>query len=168
MATKKCFKCEEVKELKEFYKHSMMGDGHLNKCKSCAKKDSMNRYDSVMSDPKLLIKERMRCRLKQRRRRDAGLEKVYIKKQYPKTLAHTMVGNAIRDGRILKAPCVICGDLKVQGHHEDYNKPIDVVWLCIRHHNDRHIHLRDASTLGINPMNIDTFINELKILLQTK
>jgi len=166
MATKKCFKCEEVKDLEEFYKHPMMGDGHLNKCKSCTKKDTKKRHDIMINDPKFLIKERMRNRLRQRRLRDAGLEKTYIKtKKYPKPLAVTMVGNAIKAGKILKAPCVVCGDLKSEGHHEDYNKPLDVVWLCIRHHSDRHIHLRDASTLGINPMNIDTFINELKILL---
>lgn len=62
MTTKICFKCNEDKPLSEYYKHKQMGDGHLNKCKSCTKKDTKERTEINISTPEGLEKERARHR----------------------------------------------------------------------------------------------------------
>lgn len=44
---------------------------------------------------------------------------------------------ALKKGKVVKQRCA-CGNPKSQAHHDDYNKPLDVIWLCRRHHTARH------------------------------
>ncbi len=46
--------------------------------------------------------------------------------------------HAIRNGILIRKPCEKCGELKVEAHHDDYNKTFDVRWLCIKHHHEFH------------------------------
>lgn len=56
-----------------------------------------------------------------------------------KRRAHIILGNAIREKKIVPQPCERCGfALGVHGHHEDYSKPLDVIWLCKKCHGQRH------------------------------
>lgn len=59
---KKCFKCNIEKELSEFYVHSMMADGHLNKCKTCTRKDVDDREKRLSKNPEWYEKEKKRHR----------------------------------------------------------------------------------------------------------
>jgi len=64
MEEKKCFKCNQVKPLIYFYKHTGMKDGHLNKCKTCTRDDSVKRKERKSKDPKWVEAERERQRVK--------------------------------------------------------------------------------------------------------
>ena len=55
-----------------------------------------------------------------------------------KRRAHYDLRNAIRRGEMKRLPCSVCGSLKSQGHHSDYSKPLDVIWLCPQHHKEAH------------------------------
>jgi ribosomal protein S27AE len=56
--------------------------------------------------------------------------------RYPERYrAHNAANNAIRDGKMKREPCQRCGSKAfVHKHHDDYAKPLDVVWLCARCH----------------------------------
>jgi hypothetical protein len=122
---KTCRQCLTWKPLEEFYLHPQMADGHLNKCKQCVK--------IRVGEHRELNLERIRAydRSRGRRRAISG----YPKKQKN---AATRVGRAILKGLMKRKPCVICGNVKSEGHHQDYDKPYDVVWLCPEHHRRLH------------------------------
>jgi hypothetical protein len=52
--------------------------------------------------------------------------------------AHLVVFRAIKRGELLRQPCEICGGSRVDAHHDDYSKPLEVRWLCPVHHAARH------------------------------
>ncbi len=52
--------------------------------------------------------------------------------------AHMALRSAIRRGLIQREPCEVCGAEGADGHHDDYDKPMQVRWLCRRHHRLFH------------------------------
>ena len=67
MNNKKCFKCNTIKPLSEFYKHKEMGDGYLGKCKDCTKRDTKERTNILLNDNDWVLKEKKRAREKYHR-----------------------------------------------------------------------------------------------------
>jgi hypothetical protein len=145
--------------MREFYTHPRMRDGTLNKCKQCTKQDSAARYKNMMQDPFWVLNERGRQRVKEQRRRSSGLVKCYgsksaeewARRNPEKIKAVRRLNNAVRDGKIFKQPCEVCGCSKVQAHHDDYSRPLDVRWLCAKHHAEHHVKQRTALLFqGVN------------------
>jgi len=52
-----------------------------------------------------------------------------------KAFAHDVFSAAIRAKKLIRMPCEVCGDKNSDGHHIDYSKPLEVIWLCRKHHN---------------------------------
>lgn len=144
---KPCPKCQKVLQLEDFHKNSRRKDGLETNCKTC-----MNAYKTAHArNPKSQLKRTL-YRMSNRERQ-AELNKAYrerhpervneIQRRYRqnnrlKYLARTTLGNAIRDGKLFKLPCHVCGAKKTEAHHHDYTKPLTVTWLCKRHHEELH------------------------------
>lgn len=137
MATlKTCFKCLETKPVTDFYQHKGMADGHLNKCKTCAKQDVKKNYHTNFKHYQEY--ESTRKDLPHRKLLNMTVSKEYRKNHPERYRAHNLVGNAVRDGRLLKQACFICGNEKTEAHHPDYSRPLDVTWMCSKHHKETH------------------------------
>ena len=55
-----------------------------------------------------------------------------------KDAARSKFASHIQRGLIIRQPCEICGETPAEGHHDDYDKPLEVRWLCFRHHRELH------------------------------
>lgn len=145
--SKKCFKCGRMLALEEFYKHPAMKDGRLGKCKECAKADikanRLLRVDYYRRADILRARTESRLKLSREysrkyRKKNPTYAKEWIKRNPEKRKAHTIVSNALRDKRLFKSPCRDCGEVKSEAHHDDYSKPLDVIWLCRKCHAKLH------------------------------
>ncbi len=59
--------------------------------------------------------------------------------KYPKkNRTRGMLRDYVRRGKMIRLPCEVCGDVKTHGHHDDYDKPLEVRWLCVFHHRETH------------------------------
>ena len=117
----------------------MMKDGHLGKCKECTKKDVADRYRSPEGREKCRRYEVVRFQTKERKRKTAEYLRRYRLRYPEKYHARCAVSNAVRDGKLKREPCELCGAEKTQAHHEDYSKPLEVRWFCFKCHRE-HAH----------------------------
>ena len=147
--SKICFKCGIKKQISEYYCHDRMADGHLNKCKDCTKKDVHERFKK---DPeKLRAYDRKRANEPHRlaaRKEYAETDQGRLATKKAKTKwdrenrfkknAHLKTQRVLKKGILIKTACEVCGHDDVEGHHPDYSKPLQVMWLCSKHPADWH------------------------------
>lgn len=56
--------------------------------------------------------------------------------------AHQEISKAKKNNDIIPQPCKVCGSThRVHAHHFKHEEPLNIEWLCPKHHTIRHIDL---------------------------
>jgi hypothetical protein len=138
MNTKTCNTCGEIKDKSLFPRKR-------NMCKVCKNKESrewfrFQRENKTEIAIKLLAYQR--AYRKKQKEENPDKYKLITKQLHWKYREHSLARykfrGAVVSGKLKKLPCQECGDLNVDGHHEDYSKPLEVIWLCRKHHAKKH------------------------------
>jgi len=147
-SSKTCFKCNAEKPLSEFYKHSGMADGHLNKCKSCTKSDVGAHREANID--RIRAYDRDRAKLPSRAVAAAAVSSEWRRQDSRRSKCHNAVARALRNGMLKHRPCEWpeCKSENSVAHHESYDRPLDVVFYCQPHHKKRHAEMEKK---GIEP-----------------
>ncbi len=85
--------------------------------------------------------------------------KQYYNKNRHKFLARWAVKSAVASGKLIRGLCEICGVIEnINAHHEDYSKKLDVIWLCVKHHKEKHrkIEIKKSQLINQNESDIQT------------
>lgn len=64
--------------------------------------------------------------------------KKYRAKFPEKQRARWLLQKAVERGVIKKLPCEVCGNKKTDGHHNNYSKPLVIMWVCRKCHGSIH------------------------------
>jgi hypothetical protein len=126
---KTCIDCGQAKPQSDFYNRDPA-------CKSC-RCARVRLYR--LTNPKVQEYDCERAKTPKRRehRRANSLR---WRAEHPEAYrAHNAANNAIRDGKLERQPCQMCGSQEnVHKHHRNYSRPLDVIFLCARCHHRLH------------------------------
>lgn len=157
LKNKTCRVCEKKRLIKFFYKHPTCVDGYLYECKDCVKNrvreyrdnnlERIREYDRNRPNLDERIKN-SRYYTNKRKEEDPEYRKLIMEKNKQWRKDNRIKANAqqrlrrhVKQGKIKKPKqCIKCNKKAkvIEGHHEDYSKPLDVVWLCVYCHRARH------------------------------
>jgi hypothetical protein len=145
--THTCKVCGVTSDVAKFY------SGVNTRCKEChkakvrenraEKADYYKTYDAYryQHDPKVKKRHKRYAKTEAGKTSLNAAREKWLKENAEKRACHTILNNAVRDGRAMKpSACQACGatNCRIEGHHSDYTKPLDVKWLCRSCHVAEH------------------------------
>ena len=124
----KCVACRTVLPPSGFYRNGATKNGLSRECRVCSQL-------------------RARARRAANPDRILAINRAYRQRYPERARARSMVSTAIVRGKILRpAHCFSCRKPRpVEAHHENYDKPFEITWLCRACHWDHHASMRRAA-----------------------
>lgn len=129
-----CSKCDKIKNKDSFYRSTTHKNLLTGECKDCVRE----RVNASHKRPHRLAymsstAGKKYCREKFRN---------YMNKHPSRCAVRAVTSAAIESGKLVRPhKCSKCGHIgKIEAHHDDYNKALEVRWLCKRCHTDWHNH----------------------------
>ena len=141
---RKCSKCSIEKSVSEFY----ISRGKMEwRCKQCRSAYFKTHHTPPQKTDLQRAKWRAWNKAKYQGNKEKILKKLEIESHTVRGIARKKLRNAVSNGKIIKP--LLCQDCCKQtllhGHHVDYSRPFDVLWLCPLCHSNRHGKLNASS-----------------------
>ena len=129
---------ESVEKNREKFRKQANDFYYRNREKQLAKVKAW--WSSLSEERKQQVRDKKKKRFhaspEQKRRKLHYTQNVYDKKKFK---ANKILNDAVRKGMFKPRECTVCKqEKKLDGHHNDYSKPLDVIWVCRKCHSDIH------------------------------
>jgi hypothetical protein len=146
---KHCNTCTTEKDNLDFHKRAASIDGLAARCKCCQKVYDKKRADNpdrvelrrlyaLTTEGIAAANKAKKKWYKENKNKVYQITKSYRENNPKKYKAHGKVAYEVKIGNMTRKPCEVCGEKKTNAHHDDYNKQLDVRWLCSKHHHEWH------------------------------
>lgn len=129
-----CYLCNQVRDAIYFYRDRSHISGHRRACKDCERLQYRRRRELNLS----AFRAKDARFYKRHKDEIAAKRAAYYAKFGLRQRARSKVAYALLRGDLTRNPCEVCGAKKTDAHHDDYSKPLDVRWLCRKHHLRSH------------------------------
>jgi hypothetical protein len=132
---KVCSSCGTEKPESEYTKRKASKDGLASACRECLKERDAKRYEKEREHR--IARHKAYMATPQGKEAHKRATEKWKDANKVRRAAQIILGNALKYKTITRQPCWVCGE-KAEAHHPDYSRPLDVVWLCKKHHKEVH------------------------------